>query len=247
MSKCTVGGLSRWILLIVAVWAVGALSVKPSHGVSPYLAEYTGKQTEEHDESSSSSSQMQAQQGFLVPALYERTYVSIPAAAFQPRCQDTRYGQYGYGLEVFGEGEGCEEADDMGSHWSSLNEGFVAGVQLPHSWTVTAMEIIYILDDHRRTGMHCYLYSVDTRHGSRGWGAGDLMAICYAFDDPTEIQGWWARYLTADINNAQVDNSRYTYYIEWAMNAPRIATGRLSTLPICVIIELARPIHATAP
>lgn len=249
MSKRVVRSRPRWTLLIVAVWAVGVFSLEPSKGISPYLAGDAGTQTEEHEESSSSSSQMQAQQGSLVPSLFERTYVSVSAAAFQPKCQDTRYGQYGYGLESFGEGEECADVRGLGTYWGvEAYTGFVAGVQLPHGWTVASMEIVYILDEHRRRGVRCMLYSVDTRYRGRGLSEGDLMAICYGDEHASEVSGWWARRATTEIwNNPQVDNSRYSYYIHWAMLPADIDRGRLSALPICVIIGLARQVQATAP
>lgn len=234
----------RWTLLAVGVVTVGLFAAGWRPLIAPQLADSAGQQSEEHQESASSS-QLQMQQGFLVPTLYERTYVSVPAAAFQPKCQDTRYGQYGYGLEMFDEGEECPEARYMGRAYGSPHgtHGFVAGVQLPHDWTVTSMELVYVLDDHRRRSMECALY----RCGPHGWH--DLMAICYASDSPTDVYGGdRVRWITTDIRgNPLVDNSQYAYYLDWATYPPTINPEQLSTLPICVIIELARQVQPTAP
>jgi len=114
-------------------------------------------------------------------------YVSVSAAAFQPVHSAYNYSNWGNGLIP----------SDSSSPW------YYAAVQLPHGATVTSLAFNW--DDTSTTNdATCTLYRNNMA------GGGDLMASVSSSGSTGDGGG-----TDPTINNANVDNTMYAYYLEW--------------------------------
>jgi len=111
----------------------------------------------------------------------------VSAAAFQPVHSAYNYSNWGNGLIP----------SDSSSPW------YYAAVQLPHGATVTSLAFNW--DDTSTTNdATCTLYRNNMA------GGGDLMASVSSSGSTGDGGG-----TDPTINNANVDNTMYAYYLEW--------------------------------
>lgn len=212
MGKYLLRAYPRWMAPLMAIVAAGLLlSAGWQSQPATLLVDSTG-QSEESTESVSGSSELQSQQVTLMGTLFERTWVSVSAGAFQPVNGDSSYVNSGHVLWPPGPPESYNELD--------LAESFVAGVQLPHGWTITRVESCYThsinlevypeFSGYGHVGLK--LLRWDTENAGEPYDDG--IASCYSADDPVEeFRPGVFKCTDDDIMNSVVDNSRFTYYL----------------------------------
>jgi len=115
------------------------------------------------------------------------SYISVAAAAFQPVHSTYNYSNWGNSLIP----------SDSSSPW------YYAAVQLPHGATVTSLTFSWN-DTSTTNDATCTLYRTNMA------GGGDLMASVSSSGSTGAGGG-----TDPTINNANVDNTMYAYYLEW--------------------------------
>ncbi len=120
------------------------------------------------------------------------SYVSLPAAAFHPTDNNAAFVNSGYKI-VPG---------------NAASENYLASVQLPHGATVTKLTF-YWTDSSNADGSAA-LYRIDLA------GSEDLMAKAFSSGGSSSSNGGSTVTGSSEdtsIDNAQVDNSQYAYYV----------------------------------
>jgi hypothetical protein len=184
-----------------------------------------------------SHSTIQGTPGTLMGTPYQRTWISVPAAAFQPVFHDAQYEKPGHLLKVL--------ASPSEEPRSSV---YVADVQLPHGWDITGMESCYYLrtdlefypelEGNGSVGVTLLRTDAAITDGVRGSTA---IAYCCPESDPVQefLPGSY-KCLASSILAPEVDNSRFTYYLECTF-AAELAEDPAQLAG--VIIELSKEIQ----
>ena len=140
-------------------------------------------------------------------------FISIPAAAFEPREDEHDYYNTGWSLSL---NSGSEEV-------------FVAALALPHGATATNMTLYYA-DDSSDVGDYVEAYFRRAEFGTPG----TLVFVTSGNDGNGSASD-------APFQYADIDNSAYSYYLELTLGSPNVAVYRVlieysynTSLPLAV-------------